>query len=82
MVQTDLARALLGDQTQYTGMARSAVYRWFTDRVSGLPGGDHVAHGCIYMAQLSRAAGAAGAAVSGRSIAPRLREQSSELRTI
>lgn len=34
MVQTELARALLGDQTQYTGMARSAVYRWFTDRVS------------------------------------------------
>lgn len=31
LVQNRLATALLGDETQYTGMARSGFYRWFTD---------------------------------------------------
>ncbi|WP_204001528.1 helix-turn-helix transcriptional regulator [Virgisporangium aurantiacum] len=31
LVQTPPAVALLGDQTRYTGPARSAPYRWFTD---------------------------------------------------
>jgi transcriptional regulator with XRE-family HTH domain len=31
LLQTPAAEALLGDQTQYTGNARSATYRWFTD---------------------------------------------------
>ncbi|MFE4963067.1 hypothetical protein [Streptomyces sp. NPDC056660] len=31
LLQTPSAVALLGEQTQYTGNARSATYRWFTD---------------------------------------------------
>jgi transcriptional regulator with XRE-family HTH domain len=31
LVQTPAARALLGDETRYAGMARSILYRWFTD---------------------------------------------------
>ena len=31
LLQTRLAVALLGDQTRFTGLARSLVYRWFTD---------------------------------------------------
>ena len=31
LVQNELAVALLGDQTRYTGPARSMLYRWFTD---------------------------------------------------
>lgn len=31
LLQTPLARALLGDETRFTGMARSVAYRWFTD---------------------------------------------------
>ncbi|QWF77637.1 helix-turn-helix transcriptional regulator [Amycolatopsis sp. CA-230715] len=31
LVQNDLARALLGDRSGYRGLARSEVYRWFTD---------------------------------------------------
>lgn len=31
LVQNRLAVALLGDQRQHTGLARSAYYRWFTD---------------------------------------------------
>lgn len=36
LVQNDLARALFGDETRYTGLERSGIYRWFahpdTDR--------------------------------------------------
>ncbi len=32
--QTRLAVALLGNETQFTGMARSAIFRWFTDSAS------------------------------------------------
>jgi len=31
LAQNRLARLLLGDQTRYTGLARSLAYRWFTD---------------------------------------------------
>ena len=31
LAQNSLARALLGDQTAFTGHARSSFYRWFTD---------------------------------------------------
>ncbi|MDX2641986.1 hypothetical protein PV341_00010 [Streptomyces sp. PA03-1a] len=31
MLQTRLSVALLGDETRFTGPARSFVYRWFTD---------------------------------------------------
>ena len=31
LVQNRMAAALLGDKTGYTGLARSEVYRWFTD---------------------------------------------------
>lgn len=31
LIQTPAARALLGDQTDYRGLARSVVYRYFTD---------------------------------------------------
>ena len=31
LVQNPLAEALLGEQTHFTGLERSVVYRWFTD---------------------------------------------------
>jgi len=31
IIQTRLAVALFGDQTHFTGLARSIIYRWFTD---------------------------------------------------
>ncbi len=31
LVQNRMAAALLGDNTGYTGLARSGIYRWFTD---------------------------------------------------
>jgi len=31
LVQNRMAKALMGDSTGYTGLARSEIYRWFTD---------------------------------------------------
>ena len=31
LVQNRMAEALFGDRTRYTGVARSEIYRWFTD---------------------------------------------------
>ena len=45
LVQTPAARALFGDETRFTGHARSVVHRWFTDPVARehYPVEDHAA---------------------------------------
>ncbi|MEU4098682.1 helix-turn-helix transcriptional regulator [Streptomyces sp. NPDC026673] len=52
--QTRMAVALLGDQTAYTGLSRSAHYRWFTDPASRLfrPDSDHAQHSRLMVADL------------------------------
>jgi transcriptional regulator with XRE-family HTH domain len=52
--QTRLAEALLGSETAYTGLARSMVYRWFTDPNARqiYPVEDHPMHGRIFTSQL------------------------------
>ena len=54
LVQTRMAKALLGDQTRFTGMARSTVYRWYTDVRSRwvYPEEDHGIHGRAFTARL------------------------------
>jgi MmyB-like transcription regulator ligand binding domain len=44
----------VGDETRFTGHARSAVYRWYTDPASRrlYPEQDHEHHGRAYTAQL------------------------------
>ncbi|HWJ86378.1 MAG TPA: helix-turn-helix transcriptional regulator [Cellulomonas sp.] len=61
LVQTPLAVALLGDQTGYTGLARSTVYRWYTDPGSReiYPVDDQPERGRTFTAEL-RAAYARG----------------------
>lgn len=80
LVQTDLARALLGEQTQHTGPARSAVYRWFTDPSSRSihPVEDHPRHGRIYTSQLRRAATEYGPGSDAADLATNLRQCSAE----
>jgi transcriptional regulator with XRE-family HTH domain len=53
--QTRLAVALLGDQTSYTELARSRVYRWFTDpsERTRFPADDHERHGHRLVALLA-----------------------------
>ncbi|MEV4758473.1 helix-turn-helix transcriptional regulator [Micromonospora sp. NPDC049559] len=55
--QTRLAIALLGDESGYTGLARSLHYRWFTDPTSRLiyPERDHARHSRLIASDLHRA---------------------------
>ncbi len=54
LVQNPLAIALLGDQTAFTGLSRSIVYRWFTDSAERqiYPRADHPYHSRVYIAGL------------------------------
>jgi transcriptional regulator with XRE-family HTH domain len=56
LIQTPPARTLFGDETRFTGMARSLLYRWFTDpdarRV--YPEEDHPAHSRTFTAGARR----------------------------
>jgi transcriptional regulator with XRE-family HTH domain len=54
LVQNDLAAALFGDPTRHTGLARSEVYRWFTDpgERSRYPAADHRRHSRAQVANL------------------------------
>lgn len=80
LVQTPPAVALLGDQTRFTGMARSAVYRWFTDpsaRERYLTE-DHPLHSSVYVAQLRSSAARQGPASPVARLAAVLAKESSE----
>ncbi|MFD8005899.1 helix-turn-helix transcriptional regulator [Streptomyces mirabilis] len=52
--QTSMAVALLGDESAFTGRARSLHYRWFTDPASRLlrPESDHAAQSRLLVADL------------------------------
>src|SRR5882724_4947217 len=55
--QTRPAAALLGDTTQYTGLNRSRIYRWFTDPTerANFPEEDHASHSRSLTALLAAA---------------------------
>ena len=57
LAQTPLAVALFGDETKFTGPARSAVYRWFTIPQARrlYPAEDHPHHSRVHVAQLRTA---------------------------
>ncbi|MGW4913246.1 helix-turn-helix transcriptional regulator [Streptomyces sp. NPDC004270] len=80
IVQTPLAVALLGDQTRFTGLARSIIYRWFTDpneRTNYVPD-DHPTHSRVYVAQLRTVASREGRGSHAAALADRLCAESSE----
>ncbi|WP_366146583.1 helix-turn-helix transcriptional regulator [uncultured Pseudokineococcus sp.] len=79
LLQTPAAVALLGEQTQYDGLARSAPYRWFTDpaeRARYLPD-DHEHNGRVQVSQL-RAAALVGARSRAAHVVAELRQRSPE----
>ena len=49
LVQTRMAVALLGDETNHTGPRRNRVYRWFTDPAerAHTPSDDHERHSIL-----------------------------------
>lgn len=80
IVQTPLAAALLGDQTQFTGPARSVVFRWFTDpsERSIYPAEEHSTHSRVYVAHLRGVASREGRSSRAAALARRLRGESAE----
>jgi transcriptional regulator with XRE-family HTH domain len=82
LLQTPAAVALLGDQTRYAGLARSATYRWFTDpaeRARYLPA-DHEHNGRVQVSQL-RAAASVDARSRAAQVVTELRQRSPEFAT-
>lgn len=80
LAQNGPAKALLGDQTGFTGPARSLFYRWFTDpdarRV--YPQSDHAHQGRVQVAGLRAALSAAGVDARAREIVEELSRLSPE----
>lgn len=84
LVQNRLATALLGDQTSYEGLARSAVYRWFTDPLERriYPDADHDLQSEVQVANLRVSATGGGPDSRAATIVARLRERSGEFERI
>jgi transcriptional regulator with XRE-family HTH domain len=62
LVQNKMAEALFGDSSGHTGLARSAIYRWFTDPAERLryPEADRDRQGRAQVANLRAAYGSMG----------------------
>jgi transcriptional regulator with XRE-family HTH domain len=62
LAQNSLSMALMGDHARYTGMARSSVYRWFTDPADReiYPAADRARQSLAQVANLRVAYGSAG----------------------
>jgi transcriptional regulator with XRE-family HTH domain len=80
LVQNRLAVALLGDQTCFTGPARSGVYRWFTDPAERrvYPDVDHERQSRVLVANLRAALGRGGPDARVATLVRQLRERSTE----
>lgn len=86
LVQNRLAAAIFGDVSGRTGLARSGIYRWFTDPAARAvyPPEDHERHGRSQVAALRAAHAAAGAGDGSRAgrLVAALLAQSAEFRTL
>jgi hypothetical protein len=82
--QTRLAMALMGDDSGYTGLARSLHYRWFTDPAARLiyPEDDHPMHGRLFTASLHDAYTRDGAGSRAAAIVEALLSASPEFAAI
>lgn len=80
LVQTPLAVALLGDETDFTGLDRSLVYRWFTHPYARriYPEADHARHSRILTSELRTAYSRQGADSRAGRIVDALLERSEE----
>lgn len=80
LVQNRFAKALLGEQTSYTGLASSAFYRWFTDPVarSRYPERDHAHQSRVQAAGLRAALSAGGSDARAAAMVRQLRQVSPE----
>ena len=84
LVQNRLAAALLGDQTRFDGLTRSAVYRWFTDPQERriYPRTDHDLQSNVQVANLRVAATRGGPESRAAAVVNSLHQQSAEFERI
>lgn len=84
LLQTRSAAELLGDETAFIGLARSRVYRWFTDQAARelFPERDHGHHGKALTAQLAEVRARTGGGSPAGMLVEALRAESREFRQI
>lgn len=84
LLQTPPAVALFGDETAYEGLARSVVYRWYTDASSReiYAQEDRDGHGRYFTADLRHAYTRDGAGSRAAEIVAALEQQSGEFRGV
>ncbi|MGZ8177437.1 helix-turn-helix transcriptional regulator [Williamsia sp. SKLECPSW1] len=84
LVQTRPATALLGDETRHSGLARSVVYRWFSDPAhrERVPAADHDHHTRAHTARLRRAVAVEGDRSRAAEISRALLAESAEFREV
>jgi transcriptional regulator with XRE-family HTH domain len=80
LIQNKLAEALFGDQSRYSGLARSEIYRWFTEpsERSHYPEEDHDRHSRAQVANLRAAYGSMGPRSRAGQLVRALQEASAE----
>lgn len=80
LVQNRMAEALFGDRTGFTGLARSEIYRWFTDPHERLvyPEGDRDRQSRAQVANLRAAYGAMGSTSRVGELVAALQKESAE----
>jgi transcriptional regulator with XRE-family HTH domain len=80
LVQNRMAAALLGDHSGYTGLARSDMYRWFTDPAARryYPADDHDRQSRAHVANLRAAYAAAGPKSRASEMVRALQQESAE----
>jgi transcriptional regulator with XRE-family HTH domain len=84
LIQTVLARAVFGDQTRFTGLARATVFRWFTDPTSRRVylEDDHELHGRYFVSRLRSAVTNLGPGSFAADVCENLLRQSPEFVSI
>jgi len=84
LVQNRLAKALLGDRSGYSGLARSEVYRWFTDPAerSRYPEDDRDRQSRAQVANLRAVYGVMGANSRAGELVRALHKESPEFATL
>jgi transcriptional regulator with XRE-family HTH domain len=84
LAQNPMAVALLGDQTGYRGLARSFIYRWFTDDTarSIYPQADHGHHTQVQVADLRAAVAKRPGDPEAAALIAALQRESPEFRAV
>lgn len=84
LVQNELSVAVLGDETKYTGLARSSYYRWFTEDTARAvsPEREHATHSRLNVAGLRAALSSGGEDPTATTMVDDLLQRSAEFKKL